>query len=104
MDNAKRLYIIAGAALVFIFIVIKFFDSPPGDVIFRREGCIDCHSFKGQGGSAGPELTAVTKRRDDAWIRQQIKDPQVHNPGSLMPSFKHLSGKEVSALLKYLKS
>ena len=104
MDNVKKLYILAGAAFLFIVIVIMFMDAPDGSSIFIREGCINCHSFKGKGGSAGPELTAVAKRRSNSWIRQQLKDPQVHNPGSIMPSFRHLSWIEVTALIWYLKS
>jgi cbb3-type cytochrome oxidase cytochrome c subunit len=87
-----------------LFLITLFYDIPDGTPIFRREGCINCHSFKGNGGAAGPELTAVTKRRSDSWIRQQIKDPKSHNNGSMMPSFDHLSRKEVTALIRYLKS
>ena len=104
MNTSRNLFIIAAAALCCLFVIIMFFDLPDGAEIFRVEGCIGCHSFKGNGGSAGPELTAVTKRRSDSWIRQQIKDPKVHNPVTIMPSFNHLSWREKNALIKYLKS
>ncbi len=104
MNTSQNLFIIAAAALGCLFVVIMFFDLPDGAELFRKEGCINCHSFKGKGGSAGPELTAVTSRRSDSWIRQQIKDPKSHNPGTMMPSFERLSRKEVTALLRYLKS
>ncbi|TAN38476.1 MAG: c-type cytochrome [Nitrospirae bacterium] len=104
MSNRRNLFIIAGLALAGLAVVVLFFDLPEGSEIFKREGCISCHSFKGSGGSAGPELTSVTSRRTDPWIRRQITDPKSHNPSSAMPSFRHLSRKEVTALIRYLKS
>jgi cbb3-type cytochrome oxidase cytochrome c subunit len=75
-----------------------------GSVLFAHEGCIQCHSFKGKGGNMAPDLTAVTNRRSDRWIRQQIKNPRKNNPDSRMPAFGHLSGSEIRAILRYLKS
>ncbi|MGC2061546.1 MAG: cbb3-type cytochrome c oxidase subunit II [Thermodesulfovibrionales bacterium] len=103
MTTRTRLLLVAAAALFGLFLIVTFADMPDGAEIFKREGCVNCHSLRGAGGSAGPELTAVTKRRTDAWIRRQLRDPKSHNPGSMMPSFAHLSRKEVSALIKYLK-
>lgn len=74
-----------------------------GAELFRKEGCIQCHSFKGTGGS-GPDLTAVTGRRTDSWIRQQIKNPKKNNHFSRMPAFGHLSEYEVISLIRYLKT
>jgi len=99
----NRLLLVAAGALLGLFLIVLYSDMPDGAEIFRREGCIGCHSLRGTGGAAGPELTAVAKRRNDAWIRSQIKDPKSHNPGSIMPSFAHLSHKEISALIDYLK-
>lgn len=103
MTTRKSLLLVAAGALVGLFLIVMFADMPDGAEIFRRERCSSCHSFRGAGGSAGPELTAVAKRRDDAWIRRQISDPRSHNPGTMMPSFAHLSRKEISALIRYLK-
>ncbi|MBA4371387.1 MAG: cytochrome C [Thermodesulfovibrio sp.] len=103
MTNKSSLLLVAAGALVSLFLIIMFADMPDGAEIFKREGCSSCHSFRGSGGSAGPELTAVSKRRDDTWIRRQIRDPKSHNPGTTMPSFSHLSRKETSALINYLK-
>lgn len=103
MTTGNRLLTVAAAVLFGLFLIVMFSDRPDGAEIFKREGCINCHSFRGTGGSAGPELTAVTKRRTDAWIRRQIRDPKSHNLGTMMPSFTHLSRKEISVLIKYLK-
>lgn len=103
MTTRKSLLLVAAGALFGLFLIVMFSDMPDGAEIFKRERCISCHSLRGAGGSAGPELTAVTKRRNDAWIRRQIRDAKSHNPATMMPSFAHLSRKEISALIKYLK-
>jgi cbb3-type cytochrome oxidase cytochrome c subunit len=103
MMTRTRLLLIAAGSFFGLSLIVMFSDLPDGAEIFKREGCINCHRFRGAGGSAGPELTAVTKRRTDAWIRRQIRDPKSHNPGTMMPSFNHLSRKETSALIKHLK-
>ena len=77
---------------------------PDGSVIFKREGCSGCHSFKGQGGSIGPDLTAVSQRRSSRWIERYIRDPKAYNPDSRMPSFKHLSKRQIRALSRYFNS
>ena len=75
-----------------------------GAVLFERERCIYCHRFKGQGATIGPDLTDITKRRSAEWIGDQIRDPGLHYPNPGMPGHKYLSKKEISALIKYLKS
>lgn len=105
MNNMRKILIIAGAAIILLLLVfLNVLPAPDGPGLFRREGCIYCHSFKGEGGSMAPDLTGVTKRRSKSWIRDQLKNPQKHNPGSKMPSFSHLSRREVSALIKYLET
>ncbi len=104
MTATYKLFAVATAAIFCLGLIVMFADQPDGAEIFKREGCINCHSFKGVGGSAGPELTAVKERRTDAWIRQQIRDSRSHNPATIMPSFSHLSHRDISALIAYLKS
>jgi cbb3-type cytochrome oxidase cytochrome c subunit len=90
------------AALVFF---LSFFSActDGGDVLFEREGCINCHSFKGKGGMVS-DLTAVTQRRSDRWLKQQIKNPEKNYPNSRMPGYGNLSELEIRAIIKYLKS
>ena len=73
-----------------------------GKKIYEREGCNNCHRFKGVGGSICPDLTDVKNRRSREWIKQQLKDPSVNNPDSKMPSFGHLSEREINAIVDYL--
>jgi cbb3-type cytochrome oxidase cytochrome c subunit len=44
----------------------------------------------------------VGKRRDQAWIEAQIKDPKTHNPQSIMPSYAKLPEKDIDDLAAYL--
>jgi len=72
--------------------------------LFRTAGCIDCHSFKGQGGGLGPDLTAVTARRSASWIARYIKNPRKIDPQARMPAFENLSYWQRQALTSYLDS
>jgi cytochrome c2 len=82
--------------------------APPGVEIFQREGCIVCHHIEsaahGTVGHGPISLTAVAKRRTDDWIRDHIRNPKLHKPDIGMPSFAHLSGREINALLVFLKT
>lgn len=79
-------------------------NTPDGAVLFEKERCIYCHSFKGQGATIGPDLTDVAKRRDNEWLRDQIRNPKIHYPNPGMPGHEYLSRKEINAIIKYLKS
>ena len=97
----KKIGMVSGA-VVLLMLAFSLIKASDGGEIFREEGCSGCHSFKGQGGSLAPDLTAVTQRRSNKWIWDQIRNPQKHHPGSMMPSFDHLSWVEMVALIRYL--
>ncbi|MDA8432089.1 MAG: c-type cytochrome [Nitrospiraceae bacterium] len=96
--------LIAGAIVVSIVIFLAVRPSPDGEHLFRTVGCMNCHSFRGEGGEMAPDLTGVTGRRSDGWIREQIENSKRHNPDSRMPSFSFLSGRQISAIIRYLHS
>ena len=75
-----------------------------GEKLFYREGCIQCHTYKGKGGRMGPDLSAVTNRKNDKWIDSYLQNPKKMNPLSRMPSFKHLSSSKRKAIIAFLKS
>lgn len=75
-----------------------------GEKLFIKEGCSQCHSYKGKGGMMGPDLSAVSNLRSDSWIDSYIQNPQKMYPFSRMPSFKHLSGSKRKAIIGYLKN
>jgi len=99
----KRRGLVTGmAVLFFLLTLVTAGCTVDGKALFEKEGCNKCHRFKGVGGSICPDLTDVKSRRSREWIHQQLKDPSVNNPASKMPSFGHLSGKEIQAIINYL--
>ncbi len=77
--------------------------APDGAALFTREGCLVCHSFKGEGGSMGPDLTAVTARLSDRQIIARIRGEAGEGSRSRMPAYGRLSGREMKALLRHLE-
>lgn len=74
-----------------------------GEKLFFKEGCSQCHTYKGRGGRMGPDLSAVTNLRSDNWINSYLQEPKAINPLSRMPSFKHLSSSKRKAIIIFLK-
>jgi cbb3-type cytochrome oxidase cytochrome c subunit len=89
--------------LTFLYFITDI-DNIDGESIYKMQGCAGCHLFKGQGGGTGPDLTNIAKTRSDRWLRQQIKNPSKNNPNTRMPDYRHLSRKEINAIIKYLKN
>jgi cbb3-type cytochrome oxidase cytochrome c subunit len=75
-----------------------------GEKLFYREGCSQCHTFKGKGGRMGPDLSAVTNIKSDDWIDTYIQNPQKVRSFARMPSFKHLSRSKRKAIISFLKN
>jgi putative heme-binding domain-containing protein len=51
-----------------------------GKAIYGRLGCASCHIVAGEGGSFGPELSAIGYARGAAYLRQAIVDPSAVLP------------------------
>ena len=51
-----------------------------GGKVFVREGCVNCHRFKGRGGGPGPALDGVGSRLSGTAIRAQISNPGRTHP------------------------
>jgi mono/diheme cytochrome c family protein len=67
--------------------------------------CVVCHKISGEGGSVGPDLTDIGKRRDAASIRAVIEDASLVYGDSSMPAFKNkLGDAQIEALADYLAS
>ncbi|MGH9328411.1 MAG: c-type cytochrome [Terriglobia bacterium] len=76
-----------------------------GRTLYHQEGCFMCHQLDGHGGKVGPDLSYEGKRgRTNAWLIGHFKDPPAYSPGSIMPAFKNLSGKQLQALTAFLQS
>jgi mono/diheme cytochrome c family protein len=74
----------------------------PGEAVYKAQGCSACHIIAGVGGTVGPDLSTVGRKRDKEWIEAQLRDPKAHNAKSIMPSFAKLSEKDIDDLAHYL--
>ena len=54
-------------------------------IVREQLPCLGCHELNGEGGRTAPSLTTVGERRDAAYIRAMIEDPQRVVPGAAMP-------------------
>jgi len=72
--------------------------------IFQQQGCAACHSVKGSGGAAGPDLTTVGSKRTADWLKDYIVNPRKYFPNTPMPAYNWLSEEDLDALVKYLET
>jgi cbb3-type cytochrome oxidase cytochrome c subunit len=97
--NLAMALIAAAAALVWLGYLGA--SAPDGAELFVRENCDKCHTLRGEG-LGTHNLTGISERRSRTWLRDQIVNPRLHDPHPGMPSFAHLSRREVEALIDYL--
>jgi putative heme-binding domain-containing protein len=51
--------------------------QPRGAELFRIKGkCLDCHRVNGEGRVYGPDLSDIGQRRDVAWLRRALLQPE----------------------------
>jgi len=56
-------------------------DAAHGETIYRGKGnCANCHSIMGEGGVAGPDLSAIGSMRSATHLRESLIDPQASVP------------------------
>ncbi len=76
-----------------------------GQQVYQSQGCSNCHSISGIGGTSGPDLTHVgAGGKDAAWHIKHLNNPASVVPGSAMPSYASLSDKDAKELADYLVS
>lgn len=51
----------------------------------KKGGCAQCHMIHGEGGSFGPDLSDVGRRRSVAYLRRALADPNADVPKSYSP-------------------
>jgi len=73
-----------------------------GAQLFQKGRCKECHTINGKGGAVGPNLSNVGSRRSREYIIQQIKNPESHNPNTVMPSFRDMPEQDINDLADYL--
>jgi mono/diheme cytochrome c family protein len=83
-----------------------------GEVLFRANGCFDCHSINGRGSADGVDLTGVGLRRNRIFLEEQLRDPEQHvknnkeafNSEPNLMTNPNLSRKEIDLIVAYLQS
>jgi cytochrome c2 len=65
--------------------------------------CSFCHSVGASGGKFGPDLTAIGKKRDAAWLAKYLPNPRFFDPANKMPAVA-AKGKDLEDLIAYLVS
>lgn len=76
-----------------------------GRRVFELAKCITCHQVGGIGGLQGPNLSEVGRKHMADWIREQILNPQSHNPKTTMPSFAgKISEEDLRAVVEYVSN
>lgn len=72
-----------------------------GRELAARYACQACHVMAGAGGTLGPSLDGVVKRKGQPFVREKIRDPQLSNPTSAMPKLP-LGDADLDAVVAYL--
>ena len=81
-------------------------DSKPGQELFVAH-CLKCHAINGVGGTFGPELNSpcsVTEYWNPSLLRRFIANAGSIRAGTRMPNFDSLPGKDILAIVEYLRS
>jgi putative heme-binding domain-containing protein len=55
-------------------------DSAAGAAVYRKNGCLQCHTIGGQGAFLGPDLTDIGVKRSVRHLRESILNPNADIP------------------------
>lgn len=99
----KAVAIFLTVALATLMMTLAACSSKDAKGIFKSE-CATCHKFRGIG-SGIIDLSDITERRSDIWIKDQIEDARRHDESSGMPRFRDaLTGEQIDSLVQFLHS
>jgi nitric oxide reductase subunit C len=76
----------------------------PGAAVFQSKGCMNCHALRGTGGTFGPAMDTVGRRKTMEEIEHYVKDPKSVNPKAMMPPQKELTDRELEEVAKFLSN
>ena len=77
-------------------------ETQTATLVFGRH-CANCHVIEGEGGNTGPDLTRAGEKRDAAWLREWIADPEAIEPTADMPAFgDRLTPEELTTIANFL--
>jgi mono/diheme cytochrome c family protein len=74
-----------------------------GGRLFYAHGCHGCHTIAGAGSPIGPDLSAVGRRRSEAWLARWLTNPEGERPGAHMPKLG-LDAADTRALASFLST
>jgi mono/diheme cytochrome c family protein len=90
------------AYLITLGATIEYSDQAP---LLFDQNCASCHMIGGQGGTLGPDLSAVGGHRSVNFLAAFTADPKTVLPGATMPAYKDvLNEAQISDLAAYLAS
>ncbi len=72
-----------------------------GQLVYQTQGCSNCHSINGIGGTSGPDLSKVGIKHDKDWFIGHFKDPQKYVKNSAMPAIS-ATDEEIDQLTAYM--
>ncbi len=81
-----------------------------GRSAFRKQGCIECHTREGKGGTKAPNLDVLVRTADPTYVRESILDPDARishgfQAGVMPQGFgANLTEAEIDALQYYLSN
>jgi putative heme-binding domain-containing protein len=55
-------------------------DAASGRVVYEKSGCASCHRIEQQGGSLGPDLTSIGRRRGLTFLAESLVKPEADIP------------------------
>jgi mono/diheme cytochrome c family protein/nitrate reductase cytochrome c-type subunit len=74
-----------------------------GRQLFIEKNCMACHNIGGVGSKSGPDLLGVTKQHSSGWLDEQLVNPELVYPGSIMPAYD-LETNARKALIAFMAS
>jgi nitric oxide reductase subunit C len=74
----------------------------PGAAVFQAKGCMNCHSLHGTGGTFGPAMDAVGRRKSQEEIEHYVRNPKEKNPAAKMPPQTGLTDRETEEVARFL--
>ncbi|MGD0498956.1 MAG: c-type cytochrome [Bryobacteraceae bacterium] len=74
-----------------------------GRQLFVEKNCIACHNIGGAGSKNGPDLLGVAEQHSAGWLDEQLVNPELVYPGSIMPAYD-LETNARKAIIAFLAS
>jgi mono/diheme cytochrome c family protein len=72
-----------------------------GRQLFVEKNCLACHNIGGVGVTQAPDLLGVTTRHSIGWLDEELVNPGLVQPGSIMPAYD-LDSNQRKAIIGFL--